>query len=268
VYLGNGYVLTAWHVGNAAIGPVKLGNGITYAADNTFPAVRLQNTFTGPFVVDPNSDLKLFKILGVPSSVPDVRLTTGSPGLGGENALIVSYGINRQATTTTFIANVDYNPAFGGSPISETGYRWGGASNFEQYGRNLIEPGLFGLDIDGDTDIDIAAFSTDFDSPAALGAQADESQGALGDSGGGIFVKRGGLWELSGIINVVDGLVNPAGNARVQAAIYDSVTFDSRTYYSDLSFYQGQFSGLIPEPTSAALLGVGVALVLKRRIRA
>lgn len=79
------------------------------------------------------------------------------------------------------------------------------------------------------------------------------AQGASGDSGGGVFVKRGDGWELSGVMLSV---------------IHREELNASATFIADLSVYRGQIVATIPEPSAVGLLLVaGCCGCLRRRRR-
>jgi hypothetical protein len=81
-----------------------------------------------------------------------------------------------------------------------------------------------------------------------------EAQAVVGDSGGPVFVKNGGQWQLAGIMVTVDaysGQPNPGLTA----------VFGNQTYMADLSFYRDQIVTAVPEPGAATLAGVALAAV-------
>ncbi len=73
-------------------------------------------------------------------------------------------------------------------------------------------------------------FSTDFN--AATG----EGQGAPGDSGGGVFIKSGGTWELAGTILYIG---EHSGQPQYKIAAAGNLT-----YMADLSVYRDQIINL------------------------
>jgi hypothetical protein len=84
------------------------------------------------------------------------------------------------------------------------------------------------------------AFETAFD----LAGLPEESQAVVGDSGGGVFVKRGSQWQLAGVlfaINVFEG--QPSSTA----------VFGDRTYAADLAHYRDQILGIMNPPVVPAL---------------
>jgi hypothetical protein len=110
---------------------------------------------------------------------------------------------------------------------------------------------------------------TDFDGPSGAGVTAYDGQAALGDSGGGIFIHRGGQWYLSGIAHFVDdgpdfleatptgdGVVNPS-----QSGDFSAYT-DVRSYAAAIAGVTGT---LVPEPSAVLMLALGLIAWRRRR---
>jgi len=165
VYLGNGWVLTAWHVGS---GPVLLG-GVSY------PVVpgshtRLSNSGGSP------ADLALLKIAGDPGlpslSISSTRVPAGSV------VTLIGHGKDR------------------GDALSWSGHSgWSWGMPFQvRWGTNRVEPG-HSLVV-----LDTEAFLMEFDLSGAPEETESEAQVTLGDSGGAVFWKNQGQWELTGIL--------------------------------------------------------------------
>lgn len=267
VYLGNGYVLAARHPSGGAKFAVELNNVVYNPTAD--PAVFLNNTlvaltFGGTWST--YADLMVFRLAGVPSSIPGITLAT-APVTTGETIDMTGLGRTRVASTSTYFNGVDYNDYYGGGSVSETGYNWSGSNQFIQWGQNKVSPSLFKIPDSGYGDT--LSFSTQFNSPGNGDALPDEAMGAAGDSGAPAFIKRGGQWDLTGINLTVDLLLKgspPAPpSSALFAAVYSSANADMRTYMANLYYYQDQYAMLIPEPASFALLMGGMAAVLSRR---
>jgi hypothetical protein len=164
IYLGNGWMLTASHVG---AGPVVLG-GRTFAPvpDST---VQLRNE-DGSL-----ADVILFRIQGSPH-LPKLQIVTASPQVGTP-LLLIGHGRNRGAST---------------SWSGHDGFAWGTASAL-RWGTNTVFKNAVRAN-------STEAFVTEFRKD---GATPHEAQAALGDSGGAVFVKVRGKWRLVGVLYAV-----------------------------------------------------------------
>jgi hypothetical protein len=234
---GNGWVLTADHIGPDAVS-VEI-QGQTYSVTGTIQIGA--------------SDLLLHEISGAPMpALPPIPLAS-SAALVGETALMFGRGFtNANSAPYPWVAP-GTNPA--------NGMRWGS---------NTVE-GVAVVDIGSATAPNLQTYIyTDFDGPGDPGVTAFDAQGAVGDSGGGIFVLRGGVWELSGIAHFVDD----APDFNEVIATGDGVVNPSE--HGDFTAYADVFAGraqidsetgvLIPEP-SVVLLGLAGLAGLVRRSR-
>lgn len=236
VYLGfnpatmHGWVLTAQHVASSS--------SITVAG-NTYTVASA--TQVG------SSDLKLLRIGGGGAdpalpSLPTVPIASASASMGD---FLLMFG--RAYTNSTS------EPYIGAAPGINDGMRWG---------TNTVEwMGL--VDIGAPTVPNMQPYIlTDFDGPSDPGATAYDAQGSAGDSGGGLFIQRGGLWELSGIAHFV--AEGDAGDGLRNTYEYGDLTgyTNVRSYASAIQFVTGT---LIPEPSVCTLLLAMIALFLQRR---
>lgn len=167
VYLENGWLLTAYHVG---IGEIEL-NGTLYdfVVDSRR---RIQGSGVNP------PDLALIKLKGDPG-LPSLPLATQTPGAGSELILI---GQGRSRGTATSWSGLD-----GWNWIYPYTTRWG--SN------RVTDASVFALDTQ--------SFSLEFDAPGDPAYTTDEAIATQGDSGGGVFHETGGSWVLAGILFAV-----------------------------------------------------------------
>lgn len=177
IYLGNGWVVTANHVG---FGDVVLA-GRTYGA---VPGSehRVTNADGSP------TDLLLFRIATYPP-LPFLPVAT-SPAAPTIVATLIGNGVNRGPATTW---------------EGFEGFAWG-SGNAKRWGTAPISRADVDLYLPGSV---THSFITRFTGGTPFPAQA-----AVGDSGGAAFTKQEGLWVLSGIILAVDEHVGqPAGLA-------------------------------------------------------
>jgi len=227
VYLGDGWVLTANHVG---AGTVEL-DGISYPH---LPSLVTQiKNGDGS-----TADLLVFGLASPHPPLPDVTLALTSPALG-EPAILIGPGVNRGAATSW-----QPNP-----PLPQTidGYDWGAGSAM-RWGTNEISSSVAMLVLD------TMAISTEFDETAS----AHECQAANGDSGGALFVDNGGAWELAGILFAVGTYLNqPAATS----------LYGNPTYAADIATYRDAILDVtsVPEPSGGLLAGLALLSALNSR---
>jgi len=163
VYLGDGWVLTANHVG---MNTFSLG-GILYPPVPG-SSVRLEHT-PGVF-----TDLLLFRIVADPGLAP-LPIATSTPAIAAP-AILVGRGRNR------------------GDPVTwsgKTGWAWL-TSGAKRWGTNAVSGRNYDVNLNGQP---LRVLSFSFDS----GGSVDEAIASLGDSGGAAFVNG----ELAGILVAV-----------------------------------------------------------------
>ena len=170
VYLGNGWVLTARHVG---AGDFALG-GVTHRA---LPESTVE---LGASAAPPHTDLIVFRI-EAPPELPPLRIRPTPPNVG-EQAVLVGAGHDRGASTR-------WSGHDGWVWDSHGGIRWGTNRVFSA-----------GIDV-GIGDVHTRAFALRFDA----GETPHEAQAAIGDSGGAVFIRREGRFELAGVMIAVAG---------------------------------------------------------------
>ena len=246
VYLGyNATSQHGWVLGANHIGPKP--TTITVAG-NTY-------TVIGTGDVVGSSDLILYKFGGAGNppmpALPTVPLAS-SLSTTGDQALMFGRGFTNSISSPYTWQDPGTNPA--------NGMRWG---------TNTIEfPALVNIGTVVTPNVQ-PYLVVDFDASADPGATAFDAQGAVGDSGGGLFVLRGGVWELSGIAHFVDDgpdflEAGPTGDNQTNPSQPGDFTAYSDVFSKTAAI--GGFTGtLVPEPSATLLLAPALLLLLRRR---
>ena len=178
VYLRNRWVVTAGHVG---IGPVTFG-GVTYQ-----PVSGSGNALYSSPLTD---GVFLFRLQTDPG-LPEVQIATSEPIV--DEAV---WMVGNSALRGTYHSQVDY------AGVTYSGWDAGSVKSI-RWGTNVIA--VVGLTPTAPWDY----FYTIFTHPSV--DTEHEAQGSPGDSGGGVFVKRGGVWQLIGIMYSAAGIPYQAG---------------------------------------------------------
>jgi len=256
VYLGNGWVISAYHVVQNGSGGFSFSNvsfaGTPYTV-NTPTAVRLQNADTSL------TDLALFRLNTMPP-LPEITLSLSTPDVGS-NVSMLGFGRNREAAETHWDVNTGPDPdVWTETPSAgdQQGYKWAGGNAMRWGTNNLATFNAFPLPpLAQETGVinyglgNVTTIKSNFSDTGG-----SEAQAAVGDSGGGVFFKNGTQWELSGLMLAVNGLNGqPADNA----------VYGNETFSADIATYRGQIVDIIPEPGSAVLLLIGAGTLLRRR---
>ena len=249
IYVGNGWVLTADHVGagNFTL-EVTTPNGTASGSTSTttynwngIAPIRLTNT-DGSGV----ADLVMFQVTSIPTGVSNLNVASTSP-LAGTAFYNIGYGLeqntaeeyfNYNSSTQTFTQTTNPSAAYQGF-----GY---GSPNTKSWGQNSIV-GFQSYNIGfGNVNAFYSTFTTSTD------------QIVSGDSGGGVFNAAG---ELIGVNDAIGEYPNqPADTAFIND---QSDLINIAPFYSQIT----QISG-IPEPSALALLtaaGAGILLLGRRR---
>ncbi len=225
-YLGNGWVLTANHVG---AGDFTLG-GVTYS-DIPGSAIRLE---TSPGVM---ADLVMFQIYPTPPNAP-ISIRQTSP-VAYTSTILIGNGY-AQGAPTSFDP---YGPTL--EPPLLNGWTWAGPKAV-RWGINQVHdyPNLVILGT--------RTFRTQFD------ADFLEAQATTGDSGGATFIyETGSVPELAGIILAV--------SAEWQQP-YGTCLLTNQTIIASLDVYRDQIlqNIAVPEPTGALPAGLALVSILVR----
>lgn len=236
VYLGNRWVLTAGHVGEQSL---TLG-GVTYPVI-AGSRVQLQHS---PGVL---ADLALERLLTTPPLAPLVLAS--SPPVAGttpDTVTMIGYAWDRESSLTCWDSSFAVLSC--GNPfVVFRGYRslTGGIFRM-RWGRNRVAVGSVDESFGGTT---TRAFQVNFDQSGIN----YEAQAVPGDSGGAVFVKRGGQWQLLGVMFAI--LIYPG------QPYYSTVVFGQGTLSADVSFYRSQILSLMnPPPEIPALPWAALAL--------
>ncbi len=220
VYLGNRWILTANHVG---AGPVLLRDKVYEPeADTEF---RIFNRPSFMRLSD-STDLVLYR-LTVDPGLPALNIReTSVPFL--DDVTMIGHGRTRQNETKYWDLNwqeVDepQKSVFRGFQNGVSAKRWGA--------NRVVMTGTSRGSDKGDT----VSLRTVFD---RLDPIPNEAQAASGDSGGGIFSKRGETWELAGImLSIADFQTwgQPAG----------TTVFGGTTAFADLAPYRNDINAFV-----------------------
>lgn len=206
------------------------------------------NYVTTAMFDDPDSDLRIWQVAGtLPTYAP---LYTGSNELG-KSLVVFGRGTQRGAAVT-----------LAGFPH---GWLWGAADGVQRWGENqvagIVDAGA------GRGSMLVATFDH--------GAGTNEATLSVGDSGGGVFIKDGGVWKLAGINYGVDGPYSTSnkGTGAFNAALYNQNGFyeaddtggwvagsgPGAFYATRISSNQAWIATVIPEPSAPALALSGAA---------
>ena len=195
-YLGNGWVLTAAHVG---AGPIAFDSG-AFQPDGR--VIRLSNPDTSL------ADILLYHLVLTPGLTGSV-VSSSTPAIGSLVDL-VGYGRIRGSAEQSF--STEYGP--------KSGFYWS-PNGTKSYGRNLIQTGVTTRTLLGVGSF--RGFILDFTPP--------DAQVATGDSGGAVFYKNSATWELAGMIEALASFVYP-----LPASVYgdESWIMDLPTYKTQI----------------------------------
>jgi len=211
VYVGNGWALTANHVGE---NPIVL-LGVSYD-----PVVGSGVQFQNPdltFV-----DLKAFKLLGPNPPLPDLAITDSAPS---QNTLVTIIGNGRNRGTATTWSGLD-------------GWNWGNGREI-RWGTNKIAD-------ESTLTLGTQAFSIVFDDlkPGPSGGQ-HEADVVDGDSGGGAFIGSGATAELIGILFARGTYLEQPPNTSFMSTRFQA---GNPGFIVDLFAYRNDILAIIDQP--------------------
>ena len=207
IYVGYGWVLSAAHVGMDDV----VFAGVPYPALSGSRIVLIHSGTT-------QADLELFRI-GPAPSLPPLPIRASEPGLD-DPVIMIGNGYGRGDALSIFPP-----------PSVDDGYYWD-SSRAMRWGTNVvdsIEPDL------ATRSFVTHSFATSFSRSGTV----DECQATNGDSGGAVFIKNAGTWELAGVLHAVAVFEEQLGGLE-ETAIYGNLT-----YSSDLSKYRTQILDIV-----------------------
>ncbi len=246
IYLGNRYVLTAFHNQPNLDGGTVTFDGLGAFLWDGNSAVRLQNpdlSFT---------DIKIFRLASDPG-LPTLDIATSSPMV---EAAMTAIGAGRLTNASATLYDVDTttlpnwtwvtDPPGGPGVQDVPVFPWqGSGTRAIRWGTDTVDD--LGA---GDTTTMIATGYGNmqvFRSTWTNGVTG-HVQATTGDSGGGVFIGS----TLVGMIDAVGGFFSgQPGSTAVSGNV---------TYYGDLSLYRDQIVAIVPEPGTWMLIAVAVAV--------
>ena len=277
IYIGNGWVLTADHVG--AGNPVFPGvnNNEPFTYDGTSGRPLTMPDGTG------QADLYLFHLTADPA-LPNMPLSTMSGStLAMNNTSVVMYGRGQSLTSGFNYYNTATNPyTVSATATNEGGYSVGSGAQVFRAGTNFIAGSQANVnDGYGMTNSLLTLFNPNFVNNTTDNTRA-EAQGSNGDSGGAVFGKTsGGTYVLVGMMFAIGDDLNSGSNEpSTSTAAYSldgtfagngTTTGDSVTASADISSYFSQIEAItgVPEPSTrwaSVLAGAALLGACRRRI--
>lgn len=263
VYLGNGWALSAGHVGLPTAG--LSFNGVSV---NVIPGQNFMVKNPTGMGLSAETDLRMVRVNGDPGLAPiniAASQITESTAIGQRQVVFIGNGATRQTNQTHWNVTVqaganndiwtEVTPPPNGTYI---GYK----SNFpndntKRWGTNQIadEDSLFGTndqDLRGNLQLNlfsgpknIMSMVTQFDQFGLT----NEAQVVSGDSGSGVFYKRNGVWELIGIVNAQLSGLGVDGQSTTNAIYGNYSTF------ADLSFYRNEILAVMNAHQNYSVMG-------------
>lgn len=256
VYLGGGWVITAYHVNASGGFPVAFSSGTFSVVSGTLH----QLTNNGAPGMSANTDLVMFQINGDPG-LPSLQVSASAPA-GGADLTMIGWGRNREAARTFWQVTMN-----AGAP--DTWVETTGAHNVEGFKEDAGQTKRWGTNDAEAANVnvndgvgDVRSMLSLFDDDPLL---PNEAVAAVGDSGGGVFRKNGAQWELTGIMYAAGSLGNSFGffdNLPAGASVLEH----SVTFTADLSFYRNQIMAImVPEPATSGFFLLAASALFRRR---
>lgn len=208
VYLGDGWVLTANHVQVEGVTSSFLG--VEHQ-----PRVETRKRILNPDGTP--TDLQVFRIATHPDLAP-LPIRAAPPAVG-DAVVMIGYGGDRGAERRDLFAPADVRD----------GWEWLPGTHSMRWGTNLVSATGLDVTVQGAA---VRHFTTHFDRGLPT---PYEAQATPGDSGGAVFIKRDGGWELAGIMFASDSPRPPFEHVAVLSM---PPRQPIRTYSVDLAHYR------------------------------
>jgi hypothetical protein len=268
VYLGDGWALSARHVGPQITDPppqtLQFSTGTFGLIPNQNFVVDNPSTMTlvgGANAADPyETDLRLVRLNGDPGlpSIFDANskftIATQAPPVGAQ-IVIIGHGPGQTGGETSWNSSWQTVPLNTGSYTGFNAFATG-QDDTKRWGTNTIEnannylgnvfpqvlsptTGVLALTTGDGRTRDIASQILQFNQSSA--SPYYEAQAVTGDSGSSVFYKSGSNWYLAGIVNTQFSFQNqPNPPTSNPTAVYGDLTS-----FADLSFYRTQLLNLM-----------------------
>jgi hypothetical protein len=236
VYIGDGWMLSAFHTGVADTTFIESGQTLNPIPGQDFPVS--------------NADLRLYRINGDPTLLsPTIKPVTiaSQPLAVGDQVMFIANGLYRDPTelswttsgsnpaTWTQVPSCSGSNCFHGYGSAGYGKRWG-VNNVEDdqtvFGSSENDANITVL-VNGNTISNVTLYNKQ---TSPCGSNCFETQVISGDSGSAVFHKRNGVWELAGI---TANIFSFDGQNTTQAVYGDASAF------VDLSSYNSQIVSII-----------------------
>jgi hypothetical protein len=274
VYLGNRWILTAWHL------DPNFNHSITFYPTDQYPngGVTYQfDTSTITRIVNPDNsptDLALVRMLDDPG-LPALRLPSDTPAAGTAIDLI-GFGVPRSDAVQYNVDTSTHPPTWTEVPAggNYSGYKFDPNGVFtgqgvKRWGTNLTSPFSGGtltavVPNPGNSSL-TTVFASVFDAPGP-NQTASEAIGVSGDSGGGVFSSTEPN-TLLGIMLYQDELDVPPGQPTDPPDAFSTAIYGNGTDVANVATYISQIRSTtgVPEPSAAVMLVVGAGVLVRRR---
>ena len=238
VYLGNGWVITAYHVGGNLSNDTFTLNSVAYA-----PVAGSLHQLTNTSDASP-ADLAMYQLQTIP---PDLSGLSIAGGAYDTSMVFTAIGIGRNRAALPSYWNADWTTAPDEASATYSGYAWASGLT-KRWGTNTLAETTPTVQDDG-SGIQVALLPTTFDADGG----DNEMQAADKDSGGGVFVQQNGVWNLAGIILAIGEVEGSIPQNRP----FETAVYGDQTYFADLREYSGQIQQIMGVPEPSRLDAVG-----------